>query len=76
MATVQELKDALETEQTKAVELADKALTAIDTLLNLFIHLVPRRSGFRCRRHRHFRVYFDRQFREKIRKAGGAGRCR
>lgn len=35
MATVQELKDALETEQTKAIELADRAISAIDTLLNL-----------------------------------------
>lgn len=35
MATVQELKDALVSEQTKAAELADKSLTAIDTVLNL-----------------------------------------
>lgn len=35
LATVTELKDALETEQTKAIELADKALGAIDALLTL-----------------------------------------
>ena len=35
MATVQELKDALETEQARAAELAEKAIGAIDTLLNL-----------------------------------------
>lgn len=35
MASIQELKDALETEQTRALEVADRALTSIDTLLNL-----------------------------------------
>ncbi|WP_224824868.1 hypothetical protein [Cognatishimia sp. MH4019] len=35
MASIQELKDALETEQTKALDVADRALTSIDTLLNL-----------------------------------------
>lgn len=35
LATVQELKDVLEREQSKAMELSEKALGAVDTLLNL-----------------------------------------
>ncbi len=35
MATVKELKEALITEQTKALEIADRALVSINTLLNL-----------------------------------------
>lgn len=35
MASVQDIKDALETEQQRSVELADKAFQAIDTVTNL-----------------------------------------
>jgi hypothetical protein len=35
MASVQELKDALKTEQSRAIEVSDTAIAAIDTLLNL-----------------------------------------
>lgn len=35
MASVRELKDALEAEQTRAVDVADRSIAAIDTLLNL-----------------------------------------
>jgi hypothetical protein len=35
VATIEELKGALLTEQTHALDVADRAITAIDTLLNL-----------------------------------------
>lgn len=35
MASVQELRDALETEQTRAIELSDRALAAIDSVVGL-----------------------------------------
>ena len=40
MATVQELKDGLLAEQSRTVEVADSAIAAIDTILNLSTYVL------------------------------------